>query len=268
MTNVRPILHLVKIGGNIVDDEKTLSEFLNRFAEITGPKVLVHGGGKMATRIADQLHIPQTMVEGRRITDAETLKVVTMVYAGFLNKTIVAALQANGCNALGLSGADGNLVQAHKRKAGKQGPHNYGFAGDVDQVNEALLQLLLQKKLTPVVCPITHDKKGQLLNTNADTMTQELARALADTFRVQLIYLFEKTGVLTDAEDESSVIENITPSSYKTLKEKQIVFAGMIPKIDNAFAALKAGADSVHIGKADDLNLIIRGEKGTRILAE
>ncbi|MGV3529416.1 MAG: acetylglutamate kinase [Flavisolibacter sp.] len=267
MADSKPILYLVKIGGNIVDDEKKLHDFLADFAQIKNMKLLVHGGGKLATRMAQQLNIPQTMVDGRRITDAETLKVVTMVYAGYINKNIVAQLQAGDCNALGLSGADGNIVQAHKRIAGAVSQHDYGFAGDVDAVNVGLLQTLLQSEITPVLCPITHDKKGQLLNTNADTITKELAGALSDSFQVQLIYLFEKAGVLSDAEDENSVIEEITPASYKELKEKNIVFAGMIPKIDNAFAALSAGAAVVTIGKAEDLKQIIVGEKGTRIVA-
>ncbi len=256
-------LVVIKIGGNIIDDEAKLSAFLKDFAAIEGKKILVHGGGKLATKLAEQMHLPQQMVEGRRITDAETLKVVTMVYAGYINKNIVAQLQAAGCNALGLSGADGNAIQAHKRV---HASIDYGFAGDVDAINTSLIQTLLEKEIALVVAPITHDKGGQLLNTNADTIAQEIAKALSTAYSVSLIYSFEKSGVLRNADDDHSVITEITPTSYKELKEQQVIFAGMIPKLDNAFAALNSGVQRVIIGKAEALHQLIEGTSGTSII--
>lgn len=258
-------LYVVKIGGNIIDDEAKLSHFLKSFAAIEGKKILVHGGGKLATRIAEGMHIPQQMVDGRRITDAETLKIVTMVYAGYINKNIVAQLQAAGANALGLSGADGNAIQAHKRT---HASIDYGFAGDIDGVNTPLLTTLLDRNITLVMAPITHDKKGQLLNTNADTIAQELAKALSAVYAVQLIYSFEKSGVLANAEDDSSLIRQINPASYQQLKRDGVVFAGMIPKLDNAFAALHSGVKRVIIGKAENLQQLIDGTTGTSIVNE
>src|SRR5688500_17883234 len=196
-------IFIVKIGGNIIDEEEKLRAFLKTFAAMPARKILVHGGGKLATSVATSLGVKQQMIDGRRITDAATLKVVTMVYAGYINKNIVAQLQGLGCNAIGLSGADGNLIQAHKRISNET---NYGFAGDLDAVNTALLQQLLMQQLTPVCCPITHDRQGQLLNTNADTIAQSIAVALAKNFRVTLAYSFEKAGVLLDVDDESTVI--------------------------------------------------------------
>ncbi|MFL5810675.1 MAG: acetylglutamate kinase [Flavisolibacter sp.] len=256
-------LFVVKIGGNIVDDEEKLSSFLEDFARINGYKILVHGGGKLATRLAEKMDIPQQLIEGRRITDAETLKIVTMVYAGYINKNIVAGLQANGCNALGLTGADANAILAHKRIHASV---DYGFAGDVDLVNVSLFSSLLKQGQSPVVAPITHDKNGQLLNTNADTIAQEIAKALSKDFAVELIYSFEKSGVLLDASDDGSVIPQITIDSYKELKQNKRVFAGMIPKLDNAFAALENGVSKVIIGKAEDIYQLIKGEKGTTII--
>jgi acetylglutamate kinase len=250
-------LNVVKIGGNVIDDEQKLAAFLKEFSSIKGPKVLVHGGGKLATRVATALGIEQQMVEGRRITDAETLKVVTMVYAGFINKNIVAALQSYGCNAIGLSGADGNAVLAHKRGAnsvvGKAGI-DYGFAGDVDAVNAPLLEQLLNQGYSVVLAPITHDGRGQLLNTNADTIASTTAVALAQYFNVRLIYCFEKKGVLENVEDDNSVISEINQSNYQQLKKDGKLFAGILPKIDNAFAAIDAGVKEVLIGHADDLD--------------
>lgn len=256
-------LYVIKIGGNIIDDEKKLSSFLHNFASITDKKILVHGGGKLATRLAEQMGIRQQLVEGRRITDAETLKIVTMVYAGYINKTIVAQLQANGCNAIGLSGADGNAIQAHKRVHAKM---DYGFVGDVDSINSALINGLLNQNLAPIVAPITHDLNGQLLNTNADTIAQELAKGLSNTFDVELVYSFEKAGVLMDANNDASLIKEINPNSYKELKEKNIIFAGMIPKLDNAFSALNSGVGKVIIGKAEELQQLINGHTGTSII--
>ncbi|GAA4751299.1 acetylglutamate kinase [Flavisolibacter ginsenosidimutans] len=258
-------LYVIKIGGNIVDDETKLALFLNAFAAIDEKKILVHGGGKLATKMAAQLNVPQQMVEGRRITDAETLKIVTMVYAGLINKNIVAQLQAADCDAVGLSGADGNAIKAHKRVVKEL---DYGFAGDVDEVNAGFLHALLQQNLSPVLAPITHNGKGQLLNTNADTIAQETAKALSKFYDVSLLYSFEKSGVLLDAEDENTVIPVITKETYKDLKEKSLVFAGMIPKLDNAFAALDSGVRKVIIGKADNLQHLLNGEAGTSIINE
>lgn len=256
------VLYIIKIGGNIIDDEVKLTSFLKTFSSIEGKKILVHGGGKLATKLADQLGIQQEMIDGRRITNAETLKIVTMVYAGYINKNIVTKLQANGCNAIGLSGADGNMIKAHKRK---HTSIDYGFVGDIDSVNTDLLRNLLDNGLTVVTAPVTHDTSGQLLNTNADTIAQEIAKALSNSYEVQLIYSFEKKGVLLDVDDENSVIPQINPSYYAELKEKQLIFAGMIPKLDNAFAALDNGVAKVVIGNAEHLSEMVQGESGTII---
>ncbi len=258
-------LYIIKIGGNVIDDEKVLSSFLKNFASIEGKKILVHGGGKLATRLAEKLGIEQQLVDGRRITDAETLKIVTMVYAGYINKNIVAQLQASQCNAMGLCGADGDAILAHKRK------HpilDYGFVGDVDAINTGLLTSLLDQNIAVVFAPITHDQQGLLLNTNADTIAQELAKGLSDHFDVSLIYSFDKSGVLLNADDDSTVISEITPSYYKQLKAKQKIFAGMIPKLDNAFTALNSGVKKVIIGKAENLSDLISGSSGTTIVNE
>jgi acetylglutamate kinase len=257
-------LFVIKIGGNIIDDEAKLSSFLKHFATIEGKKVLIHGGGKLATKLAAQLGVEQQMVDGRRITDAETLKIVTMVYAGYINKNIVAALQSHNCNAIGLSGADGNAIKAHKRPL-KNGI-DYGFVGDVDEVNASLLKSLLDQNMVVVIAPITQDGNGQLLNTNADTIAQETAKALSNLYDVHLIYSFEKSGVLMNADDDASVINSINPLSYKELKEQNIIFAGMIPKLDNAFAALNSGVCRVIIGKAEELQNLIDQKSGTSIL--
>ena len=258
-------LFVIKIGGNIIDDDKKLSSFLKEFASIDAKKILVHGGGKLATRLAEQLKIPQQVVEGRRITDAETLKVVTMVYAGFINKNIVAQLQASDCNAIGLCGADGDVILAHKRK---HPVIDYGFVGDVDAINVRLLQTLLDQHIAVVLAPITHDQQGQLLNTNADTIAQEVAKEMSGQYDVQLIYSFEKNGVLLDTNDDSSVIPSINPDYYQQLKAKDKIFAGMIPKLDNAFAALNSGVKKVIIGKAEKLQQLIKGTDGTSIVNE
>lgn len=264
-------LYVIKIGGNIIDDEKKLSSFLQTFAQVKGKKILVHGGGKLATKLGETLGIEQKLVDGRRITDAETLKVVTMVYAGYINKNIVAQLQANNCNAIGISGADGNAIQAHKRT---NAAIDYGFAGDIDKVDTDFFKQLFDKVPAVVVAPITHDKKGQLLNTNADTIAQEIAKALSGHFNVQLIYSFEKSGVLLDVNDENSVIKRINKNYYEELKSPlpggggAKIFAGMIPKLDNAFTALNNGVKKVIIGKAEELNELITGTKGTSLTNE
>lgn len=258
-------LYVIKIGGNIIDDESKLPAFLRDFASLDGKKVLVHGGGKLATRMAEKMGVPQQLVDGRRITDAETLKIVTMVYAGYINKNIVAALQALHCNAMGLCGADGDAILAHKRK---HPVLDYGFAGDVDAINSDLIHTLLGKNITLVFAPITHDQQGQLLNTNADTIAQEIAKGMSGHYRVQLLYSFEKSGVLLDADDDSTVIRQINPSYYQQLKSKNRIFAGMIPKLDNAFAALDNGVERVIIGKAEELHLLAAGKAGTSITNE
>ncbi len=276
-------LFVIKIGGNIIDDEEKLSSFLKKFAGLfrnndasPGVKgILVHGGGKLATRLGEALGIEQKLVDGRRITDAETLKIVTMVYAGLINKNIVAQLQSHTCNAIGLSGADGNAILAHKRIAHTSplGEGGYGFAGDVDEVNAAFLHMLLSSGNTVVLAPITHNGEGQLLNTNADTIAQETAKAMAAYYDVSLIYSFEKAGVLLDVNDDSSVIRELTPTYYEQLKpspsgEGGKIFAGMIPKLDNAFAALSSGVKKVIIGKAEELDRLVEGSSGTTIVNE
>jgi acetylglutamate kinase len=258
-------LSIIKIGGHIIDDESKLNGFLDSFAAIPGKKILVHGGGKLATKVAEGLGIRQQLVDGRRITDAETLKVVTMVYAGTINKHIVAQLQARGCNAVGLTGADGNSILAHKRIHPEI---DYGFVGDVDSVDAAFLTSLLMLEATLVFAPITHDGKGLLLNTNADTIAQELARGLGRSFDVSLVYSFEKSGVLLDTDKEDSVISRIGPAQYEDLKAKQLIFAGMIPKLDNAFAALRSGVNRVIIGRAEELPDLLAGKAGTTIVNE
>ena len=266
-------LYIIKIGGNIIDDEKKLSSFLVDFASINDKKILVHGGGKLATRMAEQLKIPQQVVDGRRITDAETLKIVTMVYAGYINKNIVAQLQANHCNAMGLCGADGDTILAHKRQHAVM---DYGFVGDVDAINAGLIISLLDKNIIPVFAPITHDQQGQLLNTNADTIARELAKGLCKEYEVTLVYTFEKAGVLMDVHDESSVIKKITRAYYDELRTPPPsggaggakIFAGMIPKLDNAFTALDHGVNKVMIGNAGQLKKLMAGTSGTVLTNE
>ena len=255
-------LHIIKVGGNIIDDDTRLDAFLSRFASLEGAKVLVHGGGKLATRLAADLKIPQQIVDGRRITDAETLRIVTMVYAGLINKSIVAALQARNCAAIGLCGADADIIRAHKRQ---HATTDYGFVGDVDRVDGRRLAELADSGLAVILAPITHDGNGQLLNTNADTIAQETAKALSAYFDTTLIYCFEKAGVLLDAEDDSTCIPTIDPVTFETLKDEGKIFAGMIPKLTNAFQALGAGVGKVVIGKAEDWDRLMAGETGTTI---
>lgn len=264
-------LYVIKIGGNIIDDDVKLQMFLSSFVAVEGKKILVHGGGKLATKLAVQLGIEQQMIDGRRITDAETLKIVTMVYAGYINKNIVAQLQSRGSNTIGLCGADGNLILSHKRQ---HATVDYGFVGDVDAVNISFLKSLLDQNISIVLAPITHDKKGQLLNTNADTIAQEIAQAMSALYEVHLIYSFEKEGVLLDVEDENSVINTLTWNYYQELKTPlqgmgaPKIFAGMIPKLDNAFAALNKGVHRVVIGKAEKLQELIQQQAGTSIVHE
>jgi acetylglutamate kinase len=258
-------LYVIKIGGNVIDDEKKLSSFLKDFSSIDEKKILVHGGGKLATKLAEKLGVEQKLVDGRRITDEETLKVVTMVYAGYINKNIVAQLQANNCNAIGLCGADGDAILAHKRN---HPVIDYGFVGDIDAVNTVLFRNLLDQNISIAFASLTHDQQGHLLNTNADTIAQELAKAMSSIYEVQLIYSFEKAGVLLDTNDESSVISSINPSTYQQLRSKQKIFSGMIPKLDNAFTAIDQGVKKVTIGKAEQLKELIKGSAGTNIVNE
>jgi acetylglutamate kinase len=238
-------LKIIKIGGNVINDKAKLAEALKDFAAIKTPKILVHGGGRKASELSQQMNIEPKMINGRRVTDEATLEIVTMVYSGLLNTQIVANLQALDCNAVGLNGADLNLIQSHKRVVKDI---DYGFAGDIDFCNSTLLKQLIDLGVSPVFCAITHDKNGQLLNTNADTIASTLAVALSDYFEVELTYTFEKAGVLYDAEDNNSLIPLITKSDYKQLKADKIIFDGMIPKIDNAFLALEKGVNLVEIG--------------------
>ncbi|TPE45961.1 acetylglutamate kinase [Pontibacter mangrovi] len=250
---------IVKIGGNILDSPERLQAFLADFAQLPGPKLLVHGGGKIASAFGQRLGIEPKMVEGRRITDAETLELVTMVYGGLVNKQVVARLQALYCNAIGLTGADANIIPAHKRPVRTI---DYGFAGDVagpDSINVAALETIIEAGLTPVFAPLTHDTQGSMLNTNADTIASVLATALAPKYKVQLVYCFEKKGVLQDSENDASVIPHINASKYKTLKAEGVVHAGMVPKLDNAFAAMQQGVAQVLICEAEALTSINTG---------
>ena len=258
-------LYVIKVGGNIIDSDENLSLFLQSFSSVEGYKILVHGGGKLATRMAEALGVEQKMVEGRRITDAETLKIVTMVYAGYINKNIVAQLQSNGCNAIGLCGADANIIQANKREVAGI---DYGFAGDINAVNTPFLKNLLEQNMAIVLSPITHNGKGQLLNTNADTIAQETAKALSAVYDVHLIYGFEKGGVLMNAKDDASVIPELNSTNYQAYKKAGIITEGMIPKLDNAFAALAYGVKRVVIGNALNLAQLVAGTGGTKIIHE
>ncbi len=241
-------LTVIKVGGKIVEEEDSLNDLLQRFSKIEGRKALVHGGGRSATALATRLGIESKMVEGRRVTDEETLKVVTMVYAGLVNKNIVARLQALNVNALGLTGADLNYMRSDKRPVKTV---DYGFVGDVKEVNADLLADLIQRGVVPVLAPLTHDKKGNLLNTNADAIASEAAKALAKSFEVTLVYCFEKKGVLMDAENEDSVIKEINHSQFEEYVAKGIIKEGMIPKLENSFAAIESGVKQVVITKAD-----------------
>lgn len=254
-------LTLVKVGGKIVEEEASLQKLLNDFSSISGRKILVHGGGVSATALAEKLGIDTKMVEGRRITDKATLDVVVMVYAGLVNKTIVAGLQAKGCNAIGLSGTDMDIVRAIKRPVKEI---DYGFVGDVIDVNTRELELLLDENVVPVIAPITHNGRGVLLNTNADTMASKLAVAFSENFQVNLVYCFEKDGVLLDQNDNKSVIHELDRDLYRKYKEEGIIAAGMIPKLDNAFNALNSGVSRVLITNA--ANLTKPSASGTSIV--
>ena len=250
---------IVKVGGAIVEDEVQLAQLLKDFCAIEGRKVLVHGGGRRATQVAANLGIESKMVNGRRITDADMLSVVTMVYGGLVNKNLVAKLQANGVNALGLTGADMNIIRSHKRPI-KDGI-DFGFVGDVEQADGKMLGKLIEEGVTPVMAPLTHDGMGNILNTNADTIASETAKALAEAYDVTLIYSFEKKGVLRNPDDENSVIPTITRESFTQYKEDGTISGGMLPKIENALAAIEAGVGKVII----TLATAIDGQHGTII---
>ena len=246
-----PKLNIVKIGGAIIEEEAKLLPFLENFASLKGPKILVHGGGKKATAWAEKLGIPVQMKDGRRVTDAQTLELITGLYAGQVNKNIVAHLQGMNCNSLGLSGADANAIQAVKRPVKKI---DYGFVGDVEQVNQTWFKQLLDQDISPVCCAITHDKKGQLFNTNADTITAEIGKALAKDFEVKISYCFELPGVMKDINDPNSLIQQINRDSYQQLLLDNTISAGMFPKLHNAFDALHAGVNEVAIGATNMIN--------------
>jgi acetylglutamate kinase len=241
-------LKIIKIGGNVINNKEALASFLSDFSKIEGHKILVHGGGKRASEMIEELGLKPKMVNGRRVTDKDTLEIVTMVYAGLLNKNITAELQKNNCNAIGLSGADANTILAHKRIVKEV---DYGFAGDVDEVNSDIIKILVDSGLTPVFCAITHDKKGQLLNTNADTIAAELAKGMSKDFDVELIYCFEKLGVLADVDNDATLIEKIDFIMLGFLKKANVISEGMLPKIDNCFDALQHGVKKVIIGKPE-----------------
>lgn len=246
------MLFVIKVGGNVIDNPALLQSFLEDFAAIKGPKILIHGGGKIATRIGDQLGITSNYVNGRRITDAATIDVVTMVYGGLVNKQLVAKLQAAGCNAIGMTGADANVIPAVKRPVKEI---DYGFVGDINtaDLNVGPLKAMLDAGLTPVFAPLTHDTHGQMLNTNADTIASSLAIALSAHYEVRLIYCFEKKGVLRDAQDDNAVINLINRAIYAELLEQKVLTDGILPKLENAFSAIESGVKEVLIGHAADV---------------
>ncbi|MDU1891053.1 MAG: acetylglutamate kinase [Dysgonomonas sp.] len=247
----RNSITIIKVGGKIVEESESLKQLLKDFSEIEGFKILVHGGGRSATQMAERLGIESKMINGRRITDQEMLKIVTMVYGGLVNKNIVAGLQALGVNALGLSGADLNLIRSEKRSVGDI---DYGFVGDVKEVNTQHLASLISQGIVPILAPLTHDKKGNILNTNADTIAGETAKALASEFDVRLVYCFEKKGVLMDEKDDDSVISKLNKAGFERYVQEGIIQGGMIPKLENAFASVDAGVKEVVITMASAIN--------------
>ena len=252
-------LTIVKVGGFIFEDEYILESFLSNFSKISGNKILVHGGGKIASNFSKKLGVVPIMLEGRRVTDKETLDVVVMTYAGLLNKKLVSKLQKLSCNAIGLSGADANLIQAKKRNIENV---NYGYVGDITHVDKNILQNMISSDLYPVICSLTHDGNGQILNTNADTIASELSVALADIYDISLKYCSEMPGVLEKLGNYDSLIKTIDSTSYKKLKQKNIISDGMIPKLENCFHALKNGVDKVFVGSIGILN---SEEKSTQL---
>jgi len=267
-------LFIIKIGGNVIDNEANLASFLKDFANIQGKKILVHGGGKIATSIGNKLNIQSKYIDGRRITDDETIDLVTMVYGGLVNKQIVAKLQSLHCNSIGVTGADANLLPAKKRglKALSTGEGlgeaiDYGWVGDIEteKVNAESWKLFLENGLTPVVASLTHDEEGNMLNTNADTIASVIAVSLSKYFEVSLIFCFEKNGVLLDINDENSVIAEMDHEKYVTLKNSDKLFAGILPKIDNSFDAVNKGVKDVVIGNSSQLSSLINGTGGTKL---
>lgn len=252
-------LTIIKVGGKVVEEPESLDALLDQFKKISGNKILVHGGGRTATEVAKKLGIETKMVEGRRITDADMLEVVTMVYGGLVNKKIVAGLQARGMNAIGLTGADLNLIKAHKRPVKYI---DYGFVGDVDDVDPAELRLLINENVIPVVAPITHDGMGQLLNTNADTIASELATELSNYYKVYLFYCFEKKGVLVNPDDESTVIYDLDLPLFNKYKTEGIISDGMIPKLENGFRAKMKGVQEILITNPENIST----GRGTRLV--
>lgn len=259
-------LNVIKIGGNVIDDEMALQKFLSDISQINSPFVLIHGGGKLATKLAEKLGISQEIINGRRITNAETLKIATMVYAGYVNKNIVAGLQKLKLNAIGLSGADANIIKSKKRK---NNPIDYGYVGDLDiqNIEVDFLKNILSQSITPVICAITHDGQGQLLNTNADTIANFIAIALSKFYDIELVYCMEKVGVLKDPNDDNSLIYELEKISYEHFKSLGIISDGMIPKLDNCFDALNQGVKEVSIIHAKNILPFINqlSNEGTRI---
>ena len=263
--NDRKTLYVIKIGGNVIDNSENLHRFLKDFTGIEGHKILVHGGGKIATQLSETMGIEPKLVDGRRITDIETLRVVTMVYGGLINKNIVAQLQRYGTNAIGLTGADGDFIRTKKRPVKTI---DYGFVGDIDEksINPQNIGKLMEAGFTPVFCALTHDGEGQLLNTNADTIASAISVAMARAYATELIYCFEKKGVLRDISDEDSLIAELNPQQYEELKIQQIIHSGMLPKLDNAFTAIACGVKAVVIGHSDDLGNLKKNKPfGTRL---
>lgn len=257
------ILNIIKIGGNVIDNPQALSKFLDAFSGLSSSKILIHGGGKIATKIAVKLDVETKMVEGRRITDLPMLEVVTMVYGGLVNKQIVAQLQALGCNAIGLTGADAGVILARKRPVKEI---DYGFVGDVEKVDNQIIKNFIENNLTPIFAPLTFDKDGNMLNTNADTQASSVAVAMSQDYEVNLIYCFEKKGVLSNPEDDDSVISALNPEKYQTYKAEGVINAGMIPKLDNAFSALQKGVSKVIICHANELQkAVAESVAGTQI---
>jgi len=259
-------LYVIKIGGNVIDNSENLHYFLNDFASLDGYKILIHGGGKIATDLSHTLGIEPKMVDGRRITDIETLRVVTMVYAGLINKNIVAQLQRYSCNAIGLTGADANLIRATRRPVKDI---DYGFVGDLNpnSVDSQKLAALLATGVVPVFSAITHDGEGQLLNTNADTIASSIAVSMSELYKTSLVYCFEKKGVLRDVNSDDSVIREISSSEFEGLKADNVIAGGMLPKLENAFKAINSGVSEVYIGKSDELPYLNEQLFGTRLFA-
>ncbi len=258
-------LYIIKIGGALIDDEALLNQFLEQFSGIKEKKILVHGGGKLATTLADKLGIEQKMINGRRITDKDTLDIVTMVYAGGINKNIVEKLQQKKCNAIGFSGADGNLIKAKKREHPEI---DFGYVGDINKksINKKLVSKLIKLDLVPVFSAITHDKKGNLFNTNADTIASVMAQALSEKYEVELLYCFDKEGVLEDVDDPESVIRNVSEEKFLTLKKQGKLHKGILPKLENALGAIKNNVKKVFLIKETELkNHIEHHHAGTEI---